>query len=932
MVPDTFVCPGGSSYQPVELLQTYPVSDPSLLAVGSQGQAETYTVTFAAYLGELDANCYLLADLDVYNNVRQTSKSDNASTLPLSGVFQTGDGNVYAFAPVAEADAVNEVLVTQNQTTGNITVGVNGVNYTYSSVSGLTIVTPTGDNNIYALGATVPLAIYGGAGSDWIVGGDGGDTIYGGASGGNRIIGGSGGNTIYGGAGGGDWITAGSGGDTIYGGAAGGETIVGGSGDDTIYSGAAGGETITGGNGDDTIYGQGTQSNTISDGDGNDTIYAGPGGDTITAGNGNDQVFGGSGDDSITVGDGNDWVQGGGGSDSITAGAGNDWIYGGAAGNTVLRAGVIDSTTSMIVPSENDVMAGSGNAVALSGQLLDSVGGQRGGIVYYGDGSSADFSFYGSVFTTPGHTYSADGVYYASVGVNVGEQSPSATYTVIVEDTSPGGSTVGIVADAPDASKPNQNVRRVHGLLEQPEPGGDDRGASRRPGGGGHGLPAHRHQRTGAARRHGRGDHASRQRRQRLADLRDRTGGPRHGRRRHSSACRRDAEHRSAAAAKRGLRLRRRHGFVPLRDWLRGAGRRGHPRPRSRARGEHHAGQPDARADATPANADAYANWQSSSQPVQIPVEGQGDRTELQFYAALDSIYADASNWLASLSAPTGIEFWTSPTGGSSMTSAEVNADIAAGDFYRDYWVSAADAGSQASTITLDYVKTVGEVEVENASAFVSTVVKQDWGKFDVVLGPRGFSRDFGLTVTPDQAALTSLGINSASVKVSFVQLAYATMNGSTLGKGVGLGLIPRTVPLDRWFIDSDTLPFYPHTNGRSTLDGLPFPSMDDEPGPNSVMARVIQDVSFQFETCAVMSYKGTTYLLGCVQWGFSYTIKGPVWNRVVTAQKFYIDNNVWTDADGGPLYRQFSLSPSARSAAMGKCLSRYFPGYVNLY
>ncbi len=124
--------PGGSSYQPVELLQTYPVSDPSLLAVGSEGQAETYTVTFAAYLGQLDANCYLLADLDVYNSVRETSKTDNVSTLPLCGVFQTGDGSVYAFAPVTAADAVNEDLVTQNQTTGTVTVGVNGVNYTYS--------------------------------------------------------------------------------------------------------------------------------------------------------------------------------------------------------------------------------------------------------------------------------------------------------------------------------------------------------------------------------------------------------------------------------------------------------------------------------------------------------------------------------------------------------------------------------------------------------------------------------------------------------------------------------------------------------------------------------------------------------------------------------------------------------------------------------
>jgi hypothetical protein len=70
--------PGGSSFQPTELLQTYPLTDPSLLANG------TYTVTFAGSLGQLDSNCFLVADLDVYNNVRETTKANNVSA-PLSG-------------------------------------------------------------------------------------------------------------------------------------------------------------------------------------------------------------------------------------------------------------------------------------------------------------------------------------------------------------------------------------------------------------------------------------------------------------------------------------------------------------------------------------------------------------------------------------------------------------------------------------------------------------------------------------------------------------------------------------------------------------------------------------------------------------------------------------------------------------------------------
>jgi hypothetical protein len=171
---------------------------------------------------------------------------------------------------------------------------------------------------------TVPLTIYGGAGSDTIYGGSGGDTIYGGAASGNMIQGGSGGNTIYGGAGGGDTITAGSGGDTIYGGAGGGNLITGGDGGDTIVGGAAGGDTILGGSGDNTITGQGTVSNTITAGDGNNTVYAGSGGDTITLGNGNNQVFGGAGNDTITAGDGSNWLQGNGGCNQIS---GSGWIY-----------------------------------------------------------------------------------------------------------------------------------------------------------------------------------------------------------------------------------------------------------------------------------------------------------------------------------------------------------------------------------------------------------------------------------------------------------------------------------------------------------------------------------------------------------------------------------------------------------------------------
>ncbi len=289
--------PGSSSFQPTELLQTYAVTDPTLLAGGDQ----TYTVTFAGDPGQLDTNCFLVADLDVYNNVRETSKADNVSA-PLSGVFQTGDGTVYAYSPAGDPSVSNTVLVSEDQF-GNVTVAVNGTDYTFSSVSGVTIGTPTGDNTINGDFVSVPLTIYGGAGGDWIVGGAGGDTFYGGAAGGNHIEGGNGGDTIYGGQG--------------------------------------GGNAIYGGTGDDTIYGQGTVGNTIIDIDGNNTIYAGDGGDTITCGNWNNQVFGGAGNDTITVGNGKEFVQAGSGNATINGGTGSDWLCAGS-GNDTINGGYCD--------------------------------------------------------------------------------------------------------------------------------------------------------------------------------------------------------------------------------------------------------------------------------------------------------------------------------------------------------------------------------------------------------------------------------------------------------------------------------------------------------------------------------------------------------------------------------------------------------------
>jgi hypothetical protein len=123
-----------------------------------------------------------------------------------------------------------------------------------------------------------------------------------------------------------------------------------------------------------------------------------------------------------------------------------------------------------------------------------------------------------------------------------------------------------------------------------------------------------------------------------------------------------------------------------------------------------------------PADPNQYAAWQDSWQSVQIPVEGEGDRTELHLHAAIDQLFSTTSDWQASLADAPGLDFWSSPTGGSSMTSAQISATFSDGDLDRDIWASYAAEDAPTSSVTLDYTGTDGVVR-ENASASVATTV-----------------------------------------------------------------------------------------------------------------------------------------------------------------------------------------------------------------
>lgn len=164
--------------------------------------------------------------------------------------------------------------------------------------------------------------IRGGAGDDTITGGGGradlrgdtgNDTIT--ANGlRNQVFGNDGDDVIFGESQGRNFIVAGDGADTVTGGDF----------RDIIF-GAGGADSIDGGNGSDKIHG-GRGNDTLNGGDGDDVLLGFVGNDLLSGGNGNDKLFGMVGADTLLGSDGDDTMWGGQGADSVDGGSGNSVI------------------------------------------------------------------------------------------------------------------------------------------------------------------------------------------------------------------------------------------------------------------------------------------------------------------------------------------------------------------------------------------------------------------------------------------------------------------------------------------------------------------------------------------------------------------------------------------------------------------------------
>ena len=314
-------------------------------------------------------------------------------------------------------DAAENVTVRANATSGNAEVLINntvlasGSTVPAGSLTGLTIATGSGNNQIDLSGITAgvfssltSIDVDSGDGDDVIIGttdlvsslagGDGNDTITGG-SGAEVIRGGDGQDEIDGGDGNDD-INAGDGDDSVLAGP-GDDTVVGDDGDDTIFGGDGndsiiannGADSLFGEAGDDTLNGDGG-FDSIDGGTGNDTVFGGADNDTLSGGDGDDLLNGQAGDDIANGDAGNDTALGGGGSDSLLGNVGDD-ILNGQSGDDTLN-GDADSDRLYGGSGSDSIDGGEGNDTAHGNSGDDTIVGGS-GIDFLNGGTGDDIVF-----------------------------------------------------------------------------------------------------------------------------------------------------------------------------------------------------------------------------------------------------------------------------------------------------------------------------------------------------------------------------------------------------------------------------------------------------------------------------------------------------------------------------------------------------------
>lgn len=168
-----------------------------------------------------------------------------------------------------------------------------------------------------------------GAAGDMIWGGVGTDTVVGSADGMSTVIGGEGTAIVFGGSNG-VLVFGGSGSMEFAGGSGSGDTVIGGSGSGQFFGGSGGNNVLVAGNGPTTLFGGGSGDRLFGSGSAGDVISAGAGTETLVAS--------ATGNDWLIAGSGNDLIFAGGGHDSIVAGSGDSQFVAGSGSNLFVFA------------------------------------------------------------------------------------------------------------------------------------------------------------------------------------------------------------------------------------------------------------------------------------------------------------------------------------------------------------------------------------------------------------------------------------------------------------------------------------------------------------------------------------------------------------------------------------------------------------------
>jgi hypothetical protein len=101
-----------------------------------------------------------------------------------------------------------------------------------------------------------------------------------------------------------------------------------------------------------------------------------------------------------------------------------------------------------------------------------------------------------------------------------------------------------------------------------------------------------------------------------------------------------------------------------------------------------------------PADANQYAAWLDAWQSIPVPVEDGSDRTEIELRASIDSVFSNVTDWHAVLPNISGLEFWTSATGGTTPLTPDANGNLidqafsGNGTFDMTLWVSSVSSES----------------------------------------------------------------------------------------------------------------------------------------------------------------------------------------------------------------------------------------------